>query len=765
MEEAARKPNLQTTLPWDRAREALSYVGIDLPENPPPQTVLAAYQALESMPSELLGPLINQGMTTSVSLPVLGRGAGGFISPLRAGVDVQFEGTAKLSDIEIGSGLQATQRFETTAEMQTGVGAGYGRTTVNGVYKWLDRFDALPGPVKELVERSPVANAVLKGLPVPSVEARTYVGSRLTYEAVVTPEQGARLAAGDMSAMPNPFDPLNMPAGSSVMIRGQNLEGTDFEASYRRLNVGGSVVRLEGAGFGVRRLEGNLVEVYAGPISTIENSSYLGYGPRKYTSVQANFGDTAEEQKLSVARLDLGTPEGQDAYRQFMAGGGVPLQKGPGIPQVGHSNEYTLEQARSLGITLGNNFIGLDNDTNNSITLSNLRDGSEEITYTYRRNDGLVTQFTAPFDEAKRMGDAERGTYSVVLPQVPAQAANGLRHAYGASFDSPEGLGATQAVELKFSAQDLMRLRDLSREYMQTHTSGLDAEQVKAAYARLDAGGSRTDGGLPANGEIMTRIASARTPGEVLNAFQMYDNKEAVPLQLSALYGSVPGRDRPALPGELSIAPPQEQIDKLKSMSAAEREAHLAEYYRFPTPTGATRGIDAASRHGAVAPAAADPKTATADSPSAVRSDRETVVAAPATLDRDLDQKIRESVRELDRQAGKQWDERSERLAASAYTLAVEKKFSGDDTVKLAVAPSGKDAGGAVLHVYREGRGASPDPTANHGHIAVAEALAVPSQERYKQAEAQRQGGSEPARAAASPTQAAEEPARTAQAR
>lgn len=766
MEENNVAPPISTRLSWNKARDAFAYMGVQLPENPPPETVLTAYRALDKLPPDLLAPLLNPGMSMNLNLPVVGRGEGGVIVPLRVGADVQFELAGKMSNPEIGPGLEVTQRVQATAEMQYGVSGGYGRTTVNNAYKWLDRFGMIPPEWKQEIENNPVGKGLLKGLGGPSVEAREYVGSRLTYEAVVTPEQGKLIDAGQMQAMPNPMDPLNMAAGTSVVIKGQDLVGSDFDASYKMRNVGGSTTRLEGAGFGVRRLEGNLVEVFAGDIATVENAAYVGFGPRRYASVRADFGDTLEGQKMSVARLDLGTAEGQEAYRQFMAGGGVPQQKGPGVPQVGQSAEYTLEQARALGITLGDAYIGFDNSTNNTLTLSDVRTGQQEIALTYRRDDGMVTQFTAPFDKDKRVGDAQRGSYSVVLPAVDGASANYLRQAFGGEFGNDrEGLAGSQPLELKFNAEELMRLRDASRDYMAGQSrAGMSPEEIRSVYARLDAGEREAQLQVPRQG-LIGNLAAASTPGEVLKAFQTYGSMDNIPTELHELYVSAPGPDRPPLPGGLEIKPSQEQLDQLKDMPAAERSAYLAEHYRFPPGADPAHALDAAATRDAATtlPAAA---AQSADAPTtAAAKGADTSAVAPATLDRELMEKVRSGVREIDERSGKPWDERSERIAASAYAVAVDKHFVGSDEVKLALGRSAGGEDGAVLHVYRQGAGASPDPASNHGHVAVADALAVPAQERLRQAETQRQENLDPARTPPPANKSAEDPAPVAQSR
>ncbi|WP_434990791.1 XVIPCD domain-containing protein [Xanthomonas melonis] len=106
-------------------------------------------------------------------------------------------------------------------------------------------------------------------------------------------------------------------------------------------------------------------------------------------------------------------------------------------------------------------------------------------------------------------------------------------------------------------------------------------------------------------------------------------------------------------------------------------------------------------------------------------------------------EKIRSGVRGLDQQAGKSWDESSDRLSASLLLMATEKGFTARDDLKFAFStPTEKLAGGEVLHVWREGH-ASPDPAAHRAHMPTQEALSVSADQRMKQVELAQQAKAE----------------------
>lgn len=109
----------------------------------------------------------------------------------------------------------------------------------------------------------------------------------------------------------------------------------------------------------------------------------------------------------------------------------------------------------------------------------------------------------------------------------------------------------------------------------------------------------------------------------------------------------------------------------------------------------------------------------------------------PGGPDHELLEKLRDGVRRLDQEAGKGWDDASERLAASALVMAKQNGFSAKDDLQLAFnkPAQGREAG-ELLHLSRQGPGESPDPAANRSHMATAEALSKSAPERYQQAEA-----------------------------
>lgn len=106
--------------------------------------------------------------------------------------------------------------------------------------------------------------------------------------------------------------------------------------------------------------------------------------------------------------------------------------------------------------------------------------------------------------------------------------------------------------------------------------------------------------------------------------------------------------------------------------------------------------------------------------------------SGPRPEDAAMVEQLRSSVAGLDEKANKPWDERSERMLASAYKMAVEAGFKPGDNVAVALnLPTATQSAGETMFVMRSGPGASPDPYANRAQMPTSEALAAPQQQQY----------------------------------
>ncbi|WP_274361152.1 hypothetical protein [Xanthomonas campestris] len=78
----------------------------------------------------------------------------------------------------------------------------------------------------------------------------------------------------------------------------------------------------------------------------------------------------------------------------------------------------------------------------------------------------------------------------------------------------------------------------------------------------------------------------------------------------------------------------------------------------------------------------------------------------PKPQDAALVEQLRSSIARLDESANKPWDERSDRMVASAYKMAVEAGFKPGGNVEVALnKPTDKLPGGVTMFVMRSGLG------------------------------------------------------------
>jgi hypothetical protein len=513
-------------------RGPLAALGVNLPENPTPAQIDAGLQLLGSVPQSLIGTIVNPGMQVSFESPVAGLGTTSFL-PVGANASAVAQGEVSLSEPQVGIGFSTTQRFDMSVELRGELSGGTQTSTQRRIYTWARRIEGLVSgsdEIKKMVESSPLLRNAVRSLPV-SLTYDSFAGTRLSYSAVVTPEQGTRIDNGDLTAAPNPLNPLAMPEGTSVLIVGQDLEGSNFEMGYKLMRVGTNFAELEGLGFGVRRGEGSMVEVYSGPVSTVENELFLGLGRG---SVQAGVTATHsyESQQMAVAHIDLSTEEGQAAYQQFITSGQVPSWNPPGVTRRGEQDIFEYEHTLGAGVELGPLSVNVGGvDAQDSIVETTWQDGTKEQTSTSMLH-GVTSEVSFSRDAAGNPV-LDQATWRLMVPNSHPALASYVNAAYHVDELNREFDGE-QHVQYTYTTAELMALRDMSREYVQTAFGDYGQD-------RLD---NLKDNDMSAGiSEVETALALAETPEEVFEALTsragfVPEDLLAISLQMG---GPVPG--------------------------------------------------------------------------------------------------------------------------------------------------------------------------------------------------------------------------------
>lgn len=529
-----------TRLDIAQVRTALGVLGVDLPADASPAQVQAGYDILAAAPDGVLAWAINPGQQVSFQTPVAGVAT--LPLPVRGSADISVVGEVDMSGVRTGMDFGQTQTFEMQVQMQAGATGAIGRTPLNRYYEWGTKLGLLGPEAQRLVEGSPLLRNVVKGLPIPvSGSYSEFAGTRVTYEAVVTPEQGRQIADGNLSAAPNPLDPMSMPIGTGVLIRGQTLTGSHFEANYKLLHVTGTNTDLSGQGFGVRRVDANTFEIVAGDVNTVENDLFAGLGYRGIAAIGLSAENSLEDRSMSIARLDLRTEEGQAAYQAFMSGGQMPSWSPPGVVQAGTTQVMTYEHAASIGLEVGGFGWSAElNSSESNIISTRWADGTTEYTRSVQMGDNHYAEWTWRTDAsgAEVPGSAR---YGVMLANYNSALASYLTDAYASNPGSSTSYGSfdgDQHVRLQFSEADLMQIRNDAREYllrMQGENGQVLLDQIAAGSAAATT--------------LLDKLATAKTPAEV---YQLIGNdfyQEEVATQLLSIYGEL-GR---SAPGALTV--------------------------------------------------------------------------------------------------------------------------------------------------------------------------------------------------------------------
>lgn len=342
---------------------------------------------------------------------------------------------------------------------------------------------------------------LIKGLPV-AVSGTAFEGRRLSYEAVVPPDIGNRLDEGDLSVAPNPLQPLSMPIGSSVLMRGHELRGSELELASGFFDGGLEAMELSGSGFGVTRIDGTMVEVYSGSMNAVESAARLGV---KYVPVSLNIENSAEVRTMQVARIDLSTQEGRDAYQYFMRTGIVPEWAPPGVPKSGTRDAFAGERTTSLQLKMGGLELGTTGGSNGFQADTAYADGSGDWVSTYSSEQGTVSEVKMVLDSS---GEASYETASWVIMRTGVDPVSANYHADAVRpghADDP--IVKPQDIQTSYTTADLLQLRQQARDWVV-------ANQGQDRLQRLD------DGEWPNPAHPLEALAVADGPHAVFDVLR-----------------------------------------------------------------------------------------------------------------------------------------------------------------------------------------------------------------------------------------------------
>lgn len=192
------------------------------------------------LPDSLVAVAFNEGQTYRATV---GAGVGTPTELIPAGASRSWnaEVETSLSNRQIGVGFLYTHAASITTSFTASVEGQVGRrSTLQRVYKYVNRLQnhsSFAGRIARIVDSHPLFKQALRGLPF-AVAYERFTGFELTYSATITPAQAARLDAGT-GGLPDIFDPDSLPVGTGLLIRCGAIEGSNFEARWKKLYLAG----------------------------------------------------------------------------------------------------------------------------------------------------------------------------------------------------------------------------------------------------------------------------------------------------------------------------------------------------------------------------------------------------------------------------------------------------------------------------------------------------------------------------------------------
>ncbi|KAF1004648.1 MAG: hypothetical protein GAK28_03850 [Luteibacter sp.] len=399
-------------------------------------------------------------------------------------------------------------------------------------------------------------------------------GERATYEVTVPAPYKV-----DAKAI-NPYDPTTLPTGTVISYDSTRYDnetsGITFGKAVGNVGVHGDRKHDDGVTMRIEKTGDHTVRVAVTQNDRVDDTSRIGPELGKLSPQLGRDGKMTLA-TTTTAEFDLSTREGQEAYGQVLAGQALPQRDGQGVSGVSTTQKLGIDTQPRAGLKgVGETDIGKHVDT--SYELVHDKDRSE-ITFHYDVPGAISARSTFPLGD-DHQPDMSKGKYfSITLPHMDVHQAGALRTAFGGTAGT-RGLEDGQPVEMKFTGEQLMQMRQRARDYIEHHGQ-------PGMLRDLDAG---KEYGGSADMMAMAAMATAKNPREVFDAMQMQDGK-FLAANLTKLDVGMTA-PKPPLPGTLEIQPSAAMARQLASMPEGRRAEVMDEFYRAPAlATEASLGL------------------------------------------------------------------------------------------------------------------------------------------------------------------------------
>jgi hypothetical protein len=346
------------------------------------------------------------------------------------------------------------------------------------------------------------------------------IGNSTSYQIKTDPSTADQIENHDVPP-PNPADPRSIPKGSSIILNQDAYKGVDGGVTYHNITAELGYKDGHRVSSAVQRIDGNTVRITVGDTDFVENTVGVKVGTDD-VNAGITIGNGYQDGKARSVDLDVSTPEGWQAYQNFIGAGTLPAQDAPGTSNPTTSTSDTSTHTDSAGIKIGP-IGGSSGGTTvtGQIVETKHPDGSSQTTAFTRRGDVVAaTEY-----DRDASGNIVGEHYALQLENVDHNYVGGYQQLSGHSGED----GSNRDLTLNYSAADLAAMQNDAADQILAAQRGIGGspfenggtrDQLKAYLSEHPDG----DGLAPAGGVtgqfILAAMAGAKEPADVLVALQ-----------------------------------------------------------------------------------------------------------------------------------------------------------------------------------------------------------------------------------------------------
>ncbi|HAA58269.1 MAG TPA: hypothetical protein DCE42_26135 [Myxococcales bacterium] len=329
------------------------------------------------------------------------------------------------------------------------------------------------------------------------------VTSKSIFKVEMDPKDAKAIVSGELP-MPNPLDPASLPTGSKLITRSENFTNSEFGATFRGIGLDTGHKTAEGTGFAVEKLDENTVRISSGPFDRVNQSVGLGvsFGAgEKKVGVGAGVDKMFLDAKTKSVELDISTPEGKEAYKNFIETGEMP-KEGPGVDK--YMSVRTIKSHHELGAKLDLGPISFEGKLAQGAQLREVEDA------TGKRYELLSGPEGAKSKTTWRVGENGETTLDKSSIPVDSNLPSMLRSV---------GIDAGPNARLELNAEGANAVKDATISHLRTRL--LQNQRMLGSQELRELAGNKA----LSNTEFMEKFQAALPEN-------YYDRSNAIPSQL-----------------------------------------------------------------------------------------------------------------------------------------------------------------------------------------------------------------------------------------